>query len=376
MPSTDAIHTDPAVVFQASPRIAHLDGLRGAAILLVVGYHAFARWPEHLEHVQSTGSLLLFEHGWLGVQLFFMISGFVIFMSLDQSQSFGRFLWKRWLRLFPAMAIATLLILASAPWLTARPAGAPDLTSALPGLSMIEPRLWTKALGQPVGLLEGSFWSIFVEVKFYCIAAAVFFVFGRAALIPALVGLAVLGGLDALLDRFDVAWAAPAALNRISQLLSLEHFGWFAAGACFYRFSQTRQVAWLALAIVVAGAQTLLVVQEPRALLLAVLLVLAFSLCMVSDAVQKLLGLRSLVFMGFISYPLYLVHENMMVSLMRQHQYGALGVWIVPISLGVVGLLAWAIVRVGEPWLRGRLVHLAQWLANGSRRWERSRPRP
>jgi Predicted acyltransferases len=67
------------------PRITHLDGMRGLAILLVIAYHAYARWPELLPYAATTQHIPLLAFGWVGVQLFFMISGFVIFMTLDKS---------------------------------------------------------------------------------------------------------------------------------------------------------------------------------------------------------------------------------------------------------------------------------------------------
>lgn len=47
---------------------------------------------------------------------FFLISGFVITMSLEKCIDFGDFIFRRWLRLFPAMLIASILILITAPF--------------------------------------------------------------------------------------------------------------------------------------------------------------------------------------------------------------------------------------------------------------------
>ena len=55
-------------------------------------------------------------------------------MTLEKCDSFGDFIYRRWLRLFPAMLIASIIILATAPFLTARPAGQPVLLDTLPGI--------------------------------------------------------------------------------------------------------------------------------------------------------------------------------------------------------------------------------------------------
>ncbi|WAH61698.1 acyltransferase family protein (plasmid) [Pseudomonas silvicola] len=67
--------------------------MRGLAILMVIGYHAYMHVGQNcLPYVNLTQHIPVFSFGWLGVELFFMISGFVIFMTLDKSESYISFL--------------------------------------------------------------------------------------------------------------------------------------------------------------------------------------------------------------------------------------------------------------------------------------------
>src|SRR5690606_10153907 len=91
-------------------RIAFLDGFRGVAIILVVLYHAYVRYPESVPYGDRFTGVILFKEGLLGVQLFFLLSGFVILMTLRKTRSYLEFLKKRWLRLFPAMLIVTVIL--------------------------------------------------------------------------------------------------------------------------------------------------------------------------------------------------------------------------------------------------------------------------
>src|SRR5487761_2646269 len=80
-------------------RIRELDGLRGIAVLAVVGEHYFNWVP-----------FTLFRYGWLGVDLFFILSGFLITSILLELRSsehyFSVFYARRALRIFPPYYIA------------------------------------------------------------------------------------------------------------------------------------------------------------------------------------------------------------------------------------------------------------------------------
>ena len=65
-------------------RLIYLDGLRGLAILMVFFVHAFVRWPDLVPYGNTYSNIPLFQYGMFGVRLFFMISGFVILLTLEK----------------------------------------------------------------------------------------------------------------------------------------------------------------------------------------------------------------------------------------------------------------------------------------------------
>src|SRR5690606_28459276 len=83
-----------------------LDGLRGLAILLVVVYHNF-------------GFINYFFFGWLGVDLFFVLSGFLItdilLRTLGQPNYLRNFYTRRVLRIFPLYYLALIIFLIIIP---------------------------------------------------------------------------------------------------------------------------------------------------------------------------------------------------------------------------------------------------------------------
>src|SRR5258707_5399491 len=132
-------------------RVEYLDGLRGIAIGLVVLFHAYARWPEIVPFGNEFASVWLFSYGFLGVELFFLISGFVILMTLTKCANFSEFILRRWLRLFPAMLISSIFLMATASSFYERPGGVPVVRALLPRLTFVSPDWWAWLLGSSQG---------------------------------------------------------------------------------------------------------------------------------------------------------------------------------------------------------------------------------
>jgi len=154
---------------EAGPgRIAALEGLRGAAILLVFQVHfhvLFAPWIAIHPAVNAV-SEFLHVIGHSGVDLFFLLSGYLIYSGvLSKAVPYGRFLHRRARRIYPAFHVVLVVYLTLFLALPER--------SKLPGGSAFE-TLWAVAVNAL--LLPGFFdmqpfitvsWSLSYEVVFY-----------------------------------------------------------------------------------------------------------------------------------------------------------------------------------------------------------------
>src|SRR5690349_948892 len=102
----------PPAEHHQRPYYAGLDGLRGIAILLIIGYHIFDFIP-------------LFNHGWLGVDLFFVLSGFLItdilLKTRGQKGYLKNFYVKRILRIFPVYYLTLVVFIYFLPALVEVP---------------------------------------------------------------------------------------------------------------------------------------------------------------------------------------------------------------------------------------------------------------
>ena len=297
-------------------RVTYLDGHRGLAILLVIFFHAYARWPGIVPYGSKYANISIFKFGWLGVELFFLISGYVILMTLEKCENFKEFIYRRWIRLFPAMLICSILIYITSFYFYERPAGKPSIDSLLPGLTFIEPSWWKIIFRSfEIKPLEGAFWSMYVEVKFYFFAAFIYFWKGKNWLIATLFLFFALSVICNLVNNYS-----PCAFYRhavtVVDLLSFNYFGWFASGSSFYLFTRTKELKWFSIAICFAILSSVFVNNfELQSTLAACIVSALFTISVGSSQLQRILSNRFLLFFGFISYPLYLIHENMMISM-------------------------------------------------------------
>ncbi|MEZ5843441.1 MAG: acyltransferase [Hyphomicrobiaceae bacterium] len=336
-------------------RLAHIDGLRGVAILSVMLFHAYARWPD-LMPFSSRYAVPPLTTGWVGVQLFFIISGFVIFMTLERSQTLAMFALQRFRRLFPAMLVATTVIVVSAPLLPERPQGTIGLFDPLAGLMFVDPKWWS-LFGVDLKPVEGAFWSLFVEVQFYAVAGIAYVTLGRRGALAALIVVFALAQLatSGLLPSDSLA---QRALFALTDRMGAIHYGWFIAGAALYLHARSANTTMLVLGLssLVVSVVLATVPGSWIAGKLALASIAAlFVAALFAPALQSFLAHPFWQFLGFVSYPLYLVHENMLVALTVK--VGRASPWlptaVMPFAgMIVVVVLAWLIARYGEPFVK------------------------
>ena len=140
-----------------SSRILELDALRGLAAVAVVLFHYTTRYDELFGHSQSLELAVAWGH--YGVDLFFMLSGFVILLSLERTANAGRFAWGRFSRLYPtywAAAIVTFAVVS----MVGLAGQEVSLADALLNLTMVQSLLGAEHI-------DGAYWSLQAELIFY-----------------------------------------------------------------------------------------------------------------------------------------------------------------------------------------------------------------
>ena len=280
-------------------RIAGLDALRGLAAFSVLLGHYTTNYHRLYRHSDD----LMFSYPWAGygVLLFFMISGFVILMSAERAAGAADFAWARFSRLYPAYwtAVAiTFTVLALFPL----PGRTPSPRLALVNLTMVQ-----NLFG--AGNVDGVYWTLHVELYFYAIVFLLLWRRWVRFTDVALMGLVALAALDQLLFRDVTAvWA-----ERARNVLILKNAFAFLIGVMLYRSMKAPRL-WHAL--VVAGCLAYTFWVNPRADFYAALACVTLVF-LATRGHLKLLEWKPLVFLGTISYSLYLTHQNIGYVIIR-----------------------------------------------------------
>jgi peptidoglycan/LPS O-acetylase OafA/YrhL len=285
---------------------ADIDGLRAIAVVLVLGFHAFpGRVPG----------------GFVGVDVFFVISGYLItgliLRELQQDRfSVARFYARRIRRIFPALAVLLVACLAAAAPLLGPSAYAQLGLHAAAGAAFVANLvLWAQsgyfaAGSDSLPLLH--LWSLGVEEQFYLawpLTLAVLFRRTRRLWVP----LALIAAASLALNLYQVRASPDTAFYS-----PLTRFWELMTGALLAVGAERRLAPALRAAMSLGGVALVLVAalafdgsQEfPGWRAVVPVSGTALSIAAGSEAWlnRRLLSLRAPVFVGLISYPLYLWH--------------------------------------------------------------------
>lgn len=369
----------------SKPHYEILDGLRGVAALAVIWYHVFEGYA-----FAGGGAVKGIPHGYLAVDFFFMLSGFVISYAYDdrwgRGLTVGGFFRRRLIRLHPMVVIgallgaATFLLQGSVQW---------DGTAVAPGavlLAFAAACLFIPAWpGAPYEVrgnaemfpLNGPSWSLFFEY----IGNILYALFIRRLGTRALGALVLLTGAGlaffALADpqqygSVGVGWSLtgvnfPGGLVRMLFPFTLGM--WLARR---FRPTRIRGAFWICSALLLAlffvpnitgelpvSANGLFEVACIALLFPAILWIGA------SGVTTDLFSTGLCRFLGDISFPVYIIHYPFMYLfyawMIRHgiHDFAATWPWAVALLAGNL-LLAWLLLRLyDEPlrrWLAGRFL--------------------
>jgi peptidoglycan/LPS O-acetylase OafA/YrhL len=286
----------------ARHRFAFVDGLRGIAALGVVLLHVV---QPRLKSVWPQGARLT-SYGYLGVLVFFVISGFVISHSMEgvwtTPRTAARFLWRRMARLDPPywISIVLVLVVAKASAIALRSGE----TFVLPAPSTLAANAFYLQYLLGYDSMADIYWTLAFEIQFYLLLTALTALEQRLARhIRPLLAAAIAHGPLLVYSILVATQLLPLARGTC-----FAYWFAFAAGMGAQRFLAGR--GSLPVAIGVVAALLVAFFQRSPSGVVVALTALAIAAGHARGQLDVWLSSRPFRYLGRISYSLYLVHPT------------------------------------------------------------------
>ncbi len=286
-------------------RYYEIDFFRFLAAMSVVLYHyTFRGYAGDKIPVSFPQMAHVFKYGHLGVDFFFMISGFVILLTA-LNKDFKGFAISRIARLYPAFWVSVSITTIAIVFIGGDRFSV-GLNQYLVNLTMV-----SRCFG--VDPVDGVYWTLFVEIRFYL-----------------LISLLILLNQTSKIKLFLILWlmisiAAPHIKlpSVVQAVLITKWASYFIAGAAFYLIRK-EGISTIKTGIVVASFflsvyYSFLRVPEHESIYQVTFsygvvfgIIAIFYLTMFLIATNKLgiLNKKQMVTLGVVTYPLYLIHQN------------------------------------------------------------------
>ena len=310
--------------------IPELQGLRGIAVLAVVIYHCHPR-------LQGTWIGYASLWGWAGVNLFFVLSGFLITSILLESRNkekyFRNFYGRRVLRIWPVYVLVLAVVYLNAPWFVGPTIA--EAVKAAPWLAYLffAQNLFHLALPPAIG----PTWSLAIEEQYYFLWAPAVRLLKRPWMLALALAAAIV--VSPLLRLANFRWMTPT-----NTLIHLDGIAWGSLLAlALHTLHLTRRIwvliglAGLGIGLLAAGtvAGGTAFLDSALAVGFAGAMLAAIASTGARNPLNAALRGGPLAFYGRISYGLYMIHIAVFIYFgwfdRRMDRYGTAG------NLAVVG---------------------------------------
>lgn len=304
-------------------RITEIDLLRFIAAMMVVIFHyAFRGFaPPHMSEFSYPLLKPIAKYGYLGVELFFIISGFVILMSAS-SGSLRKFAISRFVRLYPAFWVACTIT-----FIVVILFGGDHFSATLPQY-LANMTMLSGFIG--VESIDTAYWSLFIEIKFYILIAAILLFKQIKHIEKFLFVWLLISFLTEVLPTLHLLNTTQLTiLKKSGYLLITEYSGYFIAGATMFKIWKDGQplshkttiyrlsIIFATLALVLHQAyesskQYKGNFGEEINPLIICIIICTFYLVMLLVTLRKTgwFAKHNWTTIGALTYPLYLIHQH------------------------------------------------------------------
>ena len=295
-------------------KIETIQGMRGLAILGVVSYH----------FLFGEFGFLPSKYGYFGVQLFFCISGFVVFRSVISTDKLIVFMRKRFSRIYPTL---TLVVIVN--FLVSYITRIPELVHSnkpinlIASLTLIDPNLLHHFFRSDFDYTLGILWSLTVEAYFYLGLGLTFFLLKRDQnktflfFLTLMIFSQIFSFLSQLLPSNSLVKLITGTMN----LFGIQYLPWFLLGMFLNLVISSNRSNWNLLILTVAFSVSQTINTELSkngfdifAIVISFITAIFFVISSpLFKAFSNFLSLSLLQEIGNSSYELYLIHTSIAV---------------------------------------------------------------
>lgn len=317
-------------------RIKTLDAFRCVAVLLVVTFHFCSRYTTPVENFNyypyGDALAIYFQFGGFGVQLFFIISGFVILYTLERSKHIADFLFKRFVRLFPAILVCSVITYFFVE-IFDKTYQFPIFHSAsalnfIPSLTFSEPAIWIRIFHKKFDYVSGSYWSLWPEVVFYFSCSIIFFLNKKKfisnwfyLLTPTMIfKILVFYRMKPFVYNAPVLNVIVEKWGQLGLYCNFVNYMIYFSFGIFFYYIFSRKVIPVAATVIciVFALAELYLIEKTWMRIFLVCTLMIFSIFVYKPAAFSFLNNRLVIRIGVISYGIYLIHEFVGVILISK----------------------------------------------------------
>jgi peptidoglycan/LPS O-acetylase OafA/YrhL len=327
-------------------RIKTLDSFRFIAILSVMLFHYYSYWfppNRSFSYYPYGNSYDYFSLGYLGVEFFFIISGFVIAFTLTRTNSFVEFCKKRLIRLLPSIFICSLITLLIFRIFDTRNLipKSHSIYNFLISITLISPAILNKIfshLNINVAYINGSYWSLWPEIQFYFISGFLYFInkknflrnivfFSQSVfwinffVLILLVNVQSANTFHLNLDIEFIDFYRGLTRNFFNYLY---YSLFFLIGVLFFQLysniNRTKSIVYIILSFLSLIVYDICLKDDNIfSILIIGIMILFFVLFILHSRVLKFLTIKPFTQIGVASYSLYLIHEPIGILLINNY---------------------------------------------------------
>lgn len=309
-----------------SKRIIELDILRGVSCLIVILYHYTTRYEELFRHKDQYVFNMSF--GYMGVSVFFILSGFLVMMNIKPKRNALNFGYKRVIRLYPVYWVALIITFITTSFFL--PERTVSLKYALINLSMLQ-----EFIGVPS--VDGAYWTLRYEIWFYLIVAVILLFKQIKNIIP----ICVAWILAAIALTTIKTIVHNKIVSVISVMLITQYAHMFIVGIALHELYEKRSIRISYILIGLSIVNQFINFKISYGIFYIVLITLFYLIVSSKDITRPrwlIYISRPIVYISSISYPLYLIHQNVGYAIIKflENYIGSEWLILIPITISIL----------------------------------------